>query len=503
MNLLGLRSEGHGPLAPIYWNPSGMRSWPGPRGMGAGQPRRAGGFSLLELIVAMAIFLIVSSASFTLFSRHETLLSQTQGVAGLNIGMRNALSQLQMDIVNAGSGMVIGANVPAWPVGISIYNSNASGTACTPTISTNQSRTPPQYQSQCFDSLTVVMVDPNTPAVHPLTSTGGGVNTCGSTTPPCTATVTVYGQPTTGYTSAGIYANFQAGDQVLFVQANPTGVEYLYTTAVLTAAGSNYTTAGPVVNTVKLTFTATLGPSVNYPNGGNNSTGSNPPYGPNDPIGITTNAPANELSSTFASEDWLVRLVPITYAVNVTNNADDPELVRSQLAGSAGSQTMVNNTVMDQVIGFKVGAARRQNLVTYTVNTSGTSVNMANATNFANGLLAGQVVTINNIDGSNGDFTIASPPVNANHFTLTSDAGEQSGVTLTGPISQIYPYDYSTSDYNSDFANVQAVRVTLIGRTTPSNDPLYTYENPFDQGFYQIRGSSIIVNPRNLTMRNY
>ena len=80
----------------------------------------------------MTVFLVVSAASFTLFSRHETLLSQTQGIAGLNIGLRNALSQIQMDVVNAGSGVIQGPNVPAWPVGVTIINSNPTTAQCNP-----------------------------------------------------------------------------------------------------------------------------------------------------------------------------------------------------------------------------------------------------------------------------------------------------------------------------------------------------------------------------------
>jgi hypothetical protein len=65
-----------------------------------------------------------------------------------------------------------------------------------------------------------------------------------------------------------------------------------------------------------------------------------------------------------------------------------------------------------------------------------------------------------------------------------------------------FDYYYLTSAYNSDFTYVRSVRLTLIGRTAPSTDPTYTYRNPFDSGPYQIRGSSIVVNPRNLTMNN-
>ena len=36
------------------------------------------GFSLVELLVAMTVFLVVSAVSFELFGRHQTMLSQEQ-----------------------------------------------------------------------------------------------------------------------------------------------------------------------------------------------------------------------------------------------------------------------------------------------------------------------------------------------------------------------------------------------------------------------------------------
>ena len=131
--------------------------------------------------------------------------------------------------------------------------------------------------------------------------------------------------------------------------------------------------------------------------------------------------PSGSLTSSFCSTDWVLRLLPIQYSVSVAN-ASDPQLVRTQGG--------VPNVVMDQVIGFKVGAAWWDN----------------------------------------------------------------------DPAT--YAYDYLTSDYGGDFTRVRAVRVTLIGRTAPSTDPFYTYRNPFDSGAYQIRGSSVVVDPRNLTMGN-
>ena len=377
-----------------------------------GRKATAAGFSLVELIVAMTVFLVVSAASFTLFSRHEALLSQEQGITGLNIGLRNALSMLQIDVVNAGSGQIMGPNVPAWPVGVTIWNGNPTTAQCNPAATY-----PATYASACFDQLNVVMVDANTPPLHPQNPcTGGAFDTSAGS--PLVATIPI--NPATGlpYPLASVYPNFHSGDQILFI----SGSGAKFTTAVLTANGA------AVTGNVQLSFSPTLATGRNNP-------GTSPPtpaIPPNDPISMTVYAPASELTNTFCSSDWVLRLLPIQYSVNVANTSD-PQLVRTQ----AGVQSVV----MDQVIGFKVGAAWWN---------SGTST-------FAYCYNTG---------------AYCDPPTN------------------------------SIPGYNNDFTYVRSVRVTLIGRTAPSTDPTYTYRNPFDQGPYQIRGSSIIVNPRNLTMNN-
>jgi prepilin-type N-terminal cleavage/methylation domain-containing protein len=369
------------------------------------------GFSLLELLVAMAVFLIVSAVSFTLFSRHEALLSQEQGMAGLNIGLRNALAQIQLDVANAGNGLILGTNVPAWPVGVTIQNSIPTTAQCNPAASY-----PPVYATACFDQLSVIVVDPNTPAIHPCITTGCSISTSSGNS--------LYGQPSSPYTASQIAGNFHIGDQVLFVQScsgggHATGSSgCMFTTAILTAAGTTSTTppgCSPL-GCVYLSFNSTLTPGVPpppYP-GSNNAA--------NDPLGMTTNAPAADLTNSFGPQDWVVRLLPISYSVN-TNNPNDPQLIRTQ----AGTQT----AVMDQVIGFKVGAALWNNS-----NTS------------------------------------------------------------------LFQYNYNTLTYSTpnEFNLIRSVRVSIIGRTQP--DPTNPYRNAFDSGPYQIRGNSIIVDPRNLTMNS-
>jgi hypothetical protein len=69
------------------------------------------------------------------------------------------------------------------------------------------------------------------------------------------------------------------------------------------------------------------------------------------------------------------------------------------------------------------------------------------------------------------------------------------------PNTSTYQYEYNSNNYSNDFALIRSVRVSLIGRSRA--DPTNPYRNPFDSGPYQIRGSSIIVDPRNLTMNSH
>ena len=251
----------------------------------------------------------------------------------------------------------------------------------------------------------------------------------------------------------------------------------------------NYTTSGPVA-----TRPTDLQPDI--VDGGNNSPG-NPPA--NDPISMTFNAPGSEVTSLFCSTDFVLRMLPITYSVDVANPTD-PQLTRTQCK-EAGKPDFGKNTVMDQVIGFKVGAALRNGLSESTVSTNYETVNIviSGAVFPADGIGPNAIIMINNssftVSSVGGESTSALP--------LRPDAGWQTNVILNGPITQTFNYDYLNTDYNSDYTLVRAVRVTIIGRTTPSTDPTYTYRNPFDLGAYQIRGSSIIVNPRNLTMNDF
>ena len=263
------------------------------------------GFTLLELMVATVIFLIVSAAAFSLFSKHQPLFKSQQNMAALNISMRNAVSQLQLDVINAGSGYYQGINVPDFPIGLTIEN-NTTTPCNTPSTFT--------YGPNCFDQLNIIAIDSTVPPAHPTDSGSNCVSTTSSI---------LFANPVSPTTLAQLAADYHSGDEVLVVKADGSQM----TTAVLSKDGK---VAG---GKVQLQHNPTAGD-------GSNST---------DPAGITTYA-NNKLGTQFCSSDWILKMTPITYKVD-TSTPSDPKLIREQPSGSANDVVLA-----EQIIGFKVGA---------------------------------------------------------------------------------------------------------------------------------------------------
>jgi len=286
--------------------------------------RRDKGFSLLELIVAMAIFILASASGLMLFSRMRTTSSQQQGMVGLNIGIRNATGQLQLDLANAGTGYYVGYNIPSWPIGVTVVNHvPASGTSC-------YNATTNTYGTNCFDQLNILKVANSTtyPPINATDNTGAnGTSNCSNT-----STGVAYGQAASGLTLAATAANYASGAQLLFLSSTGQSM----TAVILTAAPTVYNSKA-----VKFTFNAT--------NTNGTNTGAN--WTTNDPLDITScdgnSCPTpNNFGDQFCGGDWILQLAPITYQVS-TASQSDPQLQRVQ-----GGTTTV---LMDQVLGFKVG----------------------------------------------------------------------------------------------------------------------------------------------------
>lgn len=295
------------------------------------------GFTLLELLLATIVFLIVAGAALSLFRTEQPLLNRQQNYAGLNISMRNAVAQIQLDMENAGTGYYPGTNISDSPVGITIVNQN-------PTAPCNNSTTF-TYSSTCFDTLNIISMDPNTPAVHPDNGTFTP-----APTGDCIATTSspIYLIPPTGVTAAALASDYHNGDELLLVNftttettSGATSTSQMTTILLsgMTGSGGSATTFTSGTNTaVKLTFNAT------------NADGSNSVA--NDPLGITTSSANPKLATSFCSSAsstpaWVMRLAPVTYWVDTTTPSD-PTLKRTQNG--------VDSVLAEQVIGFKAGA---------------------------------------------------------------------------------------------------------------------------------------------------
>jgi type II secretory pathway pseudopilin PulG len=119
--------------------------------------KAAAGFSLVELMVAMLIFMIIGGAAVALVKKHVPIFTSQQNQTGLNISMRNAVAQLQIDVVNAGTGYYQGVNIPSWPIGITIVNS-APGTGCFNAATLS-------YGATCFDRLNIIAIRARLPQI--------------------------------------------------------------------------------------------------------------------------------------------------------------------------------------------------------------------------------------------------------------------------------------------------------------------------------------------------
>jgi prepilin-type N-terminal cleavage/methylation domain-containing protein len=265
------------------------------------------GFSLVELMVAMAIFLVVGGAAVELAKKHVPLFTAQQSQTGLNLAMRNGVAQMQIDVVNAGTGYYQGVNIPSWPIGITVINS-APGTGCFD-AATNT------YTSTCFDTLNVIAMDQNTPPSNPSDIASNCVSTTSST---------LFVTPVGTTTLSQLAADFHTGDQILLVKSDGSQM----TTTILTSDGlisggkvklEHNPTGADGTNTIAL-----------------------------DPLALSNSADSNKLGTQFCNTDWVLKIAPITYSVDASDPTD-PKLVRTQ-----NGQPSV---IAEQIVGFKVGAS--------------------------------------------------------------------------------------------------------------------------------------------------
>lgn len=397
------------------------------------------GFSLVELIVAMAAFLVVSGVAFSLFNQHVTVAMRQQNLSGVNIGLRNAMSQLQMDL--AGSGEDLLSSVPSagqsFSLGV-IINNNVPGTAPACAPSTADWSYP--VQSACFDSLTIINPKSSCPVLD--------INDPASSQESLSTSSIIWGDDPNNPGNSTTLANdapcFQNGDELLVIQLPTSGQQQVQ----CDSGAFNYCIA-----VVTLTSDAQV-------SGSNIQLQHNPTGASSDPLGIVfsasngTNFPkANCLTTSFSNGAYIIDLGTgsndITYAVQANPaNASDPQLLRCL----GTSCTATNEQVLtDQVIGFKVGASlwdSAQNGATDIANY------FYNAADYCSDAISG------------ADCTTTPPPAND-------------------------PYDFTL---------LRSLRISMVGRTAPNSDlSLRGFANTFDGGPYLTQPTSVVVDLRNLS----
>ncbi|HVJ05367.1 MAG TPA: type II secretion system protein [Candidatus Saccharimonadales bacterium] len=396
------------------------------------------GFSLVELLVAMAMFLVISAAAFLLFNQHVKVATQQQSLSEVNIGLRNAMSQLQMDLAGAGQNLLSGvtsADGQPFSLGV-IINNNVSGSA--PACAPNTDWSYP-VSSACFDSLTIINVKASCPV---LTIDDPG-NSQVSLSSSATMKANDPNYPGDNPTLASDATCFRDGDEVLILQLPASGQQQVqcdggpfdYCMAVVTLTKD----AQPTGNRILLQH--------------------NPTGATSDPLGIIFNASgatnfqkANSLTQDFNNGAYIIDLGDgtddITYAVRTDPaNASNPQLVRCKGASCNGTNA---ETLTDQVIGFKIGASLWNNA---------------------------QV----------GSPDIASYFYNSANYCSDKIAGADCTNTPTAND----PYDFSS---------IRSVRISMIARTVPNTTmALRNFTNGFDGGPYLVQQASIVVDLRNVS----
>jgi type II secretory pathway pseudopilin PulG len=415
------------------------------------------GFSLVELLVSMAVFMIVAGAAFSLFDRHAKLVSRQQNLSGVNIGMRNAMSQIEMDLAGAGQNFLAGV-VNAQPFGLGvIIQNNVPGIA--PACAPNPGTWAYPVPSSCFDSFTIINPKPcvtaggTTAPVLVVNENANGNNQPSPSVAISNSSILWADDPNNSGNAASLQNDsscYKDGDEILVVsQANNAQAQCVPGNA---ASAFSYCMSFVVL-------TKDAGVTGNGIQLQHNPTGAG-----TDPLGLFAPSvggnnfnKANGLNYAFPNGSYIIDLgnggSNITYAVQTNpNNPSDPQLLRCLGVGC----TVANSTVLtDQVIGFKVGAALWDNAAVGATEIANYFYNSANYCSDA---------------VNNADCTQVPPPANdPNDFTL-----------------------------------IRAVRVSMIGRTTPSSDlSVARFQNGFDNGPYWVQQASVVVDLRNMSINDF
>jgi hypothetical protein len=258
----------------------------------------------------MAVFLVLGLAATSLARQSVGVSVSQQAQSALNIAVRNASAQMQIDLINAGTGYFPTYNIPGAPLGIVISN-----------VSTG------------YDKLTILSFDPTTVA-HPTASSNYTTTGTMTVTPVGTSAATL----AAGYTNGSILMMFSN-------TVNASSGMPNITTFPLTAAGS---VSGSNVN---ITYTPNVAPVSGTPGTGTwpaDSLGISSTYGVSDPIlnpDGTTSTICYLSTGAYDSTDWVLKTLSIAYYV-------DPATTNLYRQVNGGTP----QAIATNIIGFKVGA---------------------------------------------------------------------------------------------------------------------------------------------------
>lgn len=301
--------------------------------------RRMSGFTLIELMVSLGVFLVIAGAAFSLVTQHMPVFTAQQNQSALNFNLRNAAAQMQIDMANAGSGFYPSADVTSSPIGVTV-ESPVTVSGCFD--AENQT-----YGPECFDTLRVIKVDPKTPPAQ-IGKDGDDVfedpdkiseQICSESTH-IGRSSTLHVVPVPGVTENQLASKYKEDDQILVIQRNGDGIG----TAILTKDG------------------AVTGKKVKLSHNPTGDDGTN--TADNDRYEISTaDRKNNKLMGQFCHGDWVVRLSPVVYRVDATD-ASNPKLARltpddPECLPDAVPPFKAQCILAEQIIGFKVGALLR------------------------------------------------------------------------------------------------------------------------------------------------
>ena len=286
------------------------------------------GFSLVELLVALGVFMIVGGAAVGVITQHMPLFTEQQSQSATNVALRNAVAQMQMDVVNAGAGYNPSQDIPAWLIGVTIENRNGGNCFDAPNAT---------YTANCFDTLNVITFDPNTPAAH-FTTPCTDPNPADTTKTPLTIA-----PADPGVSAATLASSIRNGDELLVLKADGSQLTMVNVVGDAAANGGNVTvtidpTAGNGTNSGD-NLLLTRPNEMSVANASEASLGTTPVLG-----------------TKFCSTDWVLKLAPITYGIDTTDKTN-PKLYR-QVGGITGK----TDVLAEQIVGFKVGASLKTSL---------------------------------------------------------------------------------------------------------------------------------------------